>query len=74
MRLPLFLLLVPVSLGCGEIELEGPEQEPPAPLCIPSEQFDPETGECEPRPCVWDEDCKEDLRCDRIEGVCRAEE
>lgn len=61
-----------VLLGCGEIELEGPEQRWPARRCEEWEVFDPETGLCRSAPCVFDEDCPEGERCDRIEGICKA--
>ncbi|HLV61280.1 MAG TPA: hypothetical protein VKY51_07765 [Fredinandcohnia sp.] len=74
MRPAWILLAACAALGCGEIVLEGPQQEAPAPLCDRDEYFDPETGRCTTMPCVWDEDCEEGERCDRVEGVCRPEE
>lgn len=70
MRRSLLLLLFPL-LACGAIDLEGPEDRRPAPSCEASEVFDPETGRCLAPPCVFDEDCPEGERCDRIDGVCR---
>lgn len=71
MRL-LFLILLFSSAACGEIELEGPHRESPAPLCETWERFNEETGRCETVPCIWDEDCAESERCDRIDGICRS--
>lgn len=65
--LPLAIVLL---AGCGDIELEGPQRDWPEPLCRREERYDPETGRCLRPPCVWDEDCPEGTRCDRIEGRC----
>ena|GEM_PF-1538290 len=63
-------IAIAIALGCGEIVLESPQANWPAPLCPEEEVFDPETGRCQKRPCVWDEDCPRGQRCDRIEGRC----
>lgn len=68
-RLP--ALLLATLAGCGEIELEEPQRSWPPRLCEEWEVFDPESGQCLMPPCVFDEDCLEGERCDRIEGVCK---
>ncbi|MFO7155418.1 MAG: hypothetical protein DIU72_002215 [Pseudomonadota bacterium] len=66
----LFPIALALALGCGEIEFESPQANWPEPICAPEEEFDPETGRCRRPPCVWDDDCPAEQRCDRIEGRC----
>ncbi|AKU91042.1 hypothetical protein [Vulgatibacter incomptus] len=64
------LLCVLVSGACGEVLLEGGERRKPKPPCDEGFELDPDNGECVPKVCRSDDDCKKDLRCDPIEGKC----
>lgn len=70
LRATQILVLASLLWGCGDVELEGPQQGWPEPSCPQHLVLDPWDGSCQEPACQWDEDCSQGQLCDWIEGRC----